>query len=47
MGIFQDQSFFGSSLVAYWLGFWTFTTMAWVQSLVVQLRSCKLSSVVK
>ena len=31
----------GSSLVVYWLGFSAFTAMAWVQSLVGDLRSCK------
>ena len=31
----------GSSLVAWWLGFWAFTAMARVQSLVGELRSHK------
>ena len=31
----------GSSLVAEWLGFWAFTAVAWVQSLVGELRSRK------
>ena len=29
-------------LVAYWLGFWAFSSMAWVQFLVGELRSRKL-----
>ena len=28
--------------MACWLGFQAFTVMAWVQSLVEELRSCKL-----
>ena len=36
------KDFLGSSLVAYWLGFQPFTAMAWVQSLVGELRSRKL-----
>ena len=36
-----------SSLVAYWLGLWTFTAMAQVQSLVRELRSGKLQIVTK
>ena len=31
-----------SSLVVQWLGLGIFTTMAWVQSLVLELRSYKL-----
>ena len=31
-----------SSLVVQWLGLGIFTTMAWVQSLVIELRSDKL-----
>ena len=30
----------GSSLVAQWLGFWAFTALARVQSLLRELRSC-------
>ena len=37
----------GSSLVAYWLEFGTFTAVARVQSLVGELRSCKLRDVAK
>ena len=37
----------GSSLVAEWLGFWAFTAVAWVQSLVGELRSHKSCGVAK
>ena len=30
-----------SSLVAWWLGFWVFTAVAWVHSLVKELSPCK------
>ena len=33
--------------VPWWLGFSTFTSMVWVQSLVRELRSCKLCGVPK
>ena len=35
---------FGNSLVVQWLGLWAFIAMAWVQSLVRKLRSCKTCS---
>ena len=34
-------------MAAYWLGFWAFIAMAWVQSLVKELRSYKLHSIAK
>ena len=37
----------GSPLVVWWLGFKAFTVIAWVQSLVWDLRSLKSHSVVK
>ena len=37
----------GNSLVVLWLGFGAFTALAWVQSLVRELRSHKLSSMTK
>ena len=43
----QKYKELGSSLVAQWLGFQAFTTMAWVQPLVRELRSCKLYSTAK
>lgn len=41
------KKFVGSSLVAYWLRFWAFTVMAWVQNLVEKLRSHKLHDMAK
>ena len=41
------KKFIGSSLVAYWLRFWAFTVMAWVQNLVEKLRSHKLRDTAK
>ena len=38
---------FGNSLAAQWLGLSTFTAMAWAQSLVGELRSCKLQGTAK
>ena len=35
----------GSFLLTQWLGFWAFTAMAWVQSLVWELRSFKQCTV--
>ena len=37
----------GSSLVALLLGFWAFTVVAWVQSLVGELRSRKFRGAAK
>ena len=37
----------GNSLVVQWLGLGTVTARAWVQSLVRELRSCKLCGVTK
>ena len=34
-------------MAAYWLGFWAFIAMAWVQSLVKELISYKLHSIAK
>ena len=36
-----EKQALGSSLVVQWLGLGTFTVVAWVQSLVRELRSCK------
>ena len=38
---------FGNSLAAQRLGLRTFTAMAWAQTLVGELRSCKLQGTVK
>ena len=49
-GIYSSQSKVnttGNSLVVQWLGLWTFTATAWVQSLVRELRSHKLHGVAK
>ena len=35
----------GNSLGAQWLALGAFTAMAWIQSLVRELRSCKLCTV--
>ena len=37
----------GGSLVAWWLGFWAFTAVVWIQSLVRELGPHKPSSLAK
>ena len=39
--------FLGNSLAVQWLGVSAFTAMIWVQSLVAELRFCKLCSMAK
>ena len=38
---------FGNSLTVQWLGFGAFTAVAWVQSLVGELRYCKPQGMAK
>ena len=37
----------GGSLVAWWLGFWAFTAVVWIKSLVRELGPHKPSSLAK
>ena len=46
-GLPYSQEFGRNSLVVQWLGLSAFTAVVWVQSLVRELRSCKLCNLVK
>ena len=43
----ENNHYFGSSIVAWWLGFHFLIAMAWVQALVRELRSCKLQGLAR